>query len=502
MRIGIVGGGASAVCVIDALARSACRSGTVTVFEPSSQLWRGRAYQKDDEVILVNSPAEDMSVRQSDTGHFERWLENRHGPTGGPVPEFTSRAVFGEYLAQTAYEGIARLLERNWQVEVVREGVTGAHRSGDQVSLHTDDGSRKPFDYVILAVGGGKPKDSCGLSGTPNFIGEPYPLATTITGIDPDDDVAVIGTGLTAVDAVVALESRGHRGRISMLSRLGVLPAVRQRPIAHELRHFVPHRIHDMAREHGGLDLNRLAELLRRELAEVGSDLDEVWDEITRVGQEPAAVRLRRQLSEVASIRTGMRVMQKAVHVSGPDLWPLLPEHVRKDMLGPYYRTLMSLCCPMPPRSAETLLRLMGSGQLQVLSGVQQVYPVAGGGFQVMTRDRELTAHHVVNGVSAPAHRIPLGARKLVDALCDEGLAVLHRDGGLCVRTSNSRLTGADDDGPKVYAIGDIAGGTFFFTFGIPSLVDRCHDIVTDIFAEDQHARAARTDRKVPVASS
>jgi uncharacterized NAD(P)/FAD-binding protein YdhS len=99
----------------------------------------------------------------------------------------------------------------------------------------------------------------------------------------------------------------------------------------------------------------------------------------------------------------------------------------------------------------------------------------------------ELAAGYVVNGVNAPAHRIPLGARRLVNALYHERLAMPHPDGGLCVDTATSQLVAPSPGGPRIYAIGDIAGGTFFFTFGVPSLVDRCHDIVTDLIATERN---------------
>jgi hypothetical protein len=39
---------------------------------------------------------------------------------------------------------------------------------------------------------------------------------------------------------------------------------------------------------------------------------------------------------------------------------------------------------------------------------------------------------------------------------------------------------------PRLYALGDLAGGSLFFTFGMPSLVDRARDIVEDLQHSDQ----------------
>ena len=40
------------------------------------------------------------------------------------------------------------------------------------------------------------------------------------------ESILLIGSGLTAIDQVVTLEDRGFKGRIYMLSRRGLLPAV------------------------------------------------------------------------------------------------------------------------------------------------------------------------------------------------------------------------------------------------------------------------------------
>src|SRR5215212_3379396 len=110
ISIGVVGGGAAAVCLVDALARSEGDPGTLTVFEPSPHLWRGRAYQVDTETLRVNATPDDMSVRAGDLGHFERWLETRDRVTGVSQgvdrrsgARFAPRPVYGEYLEESAY---------------------------------------------------------------------------------------------------------------------------------------------------------------------------------------------------------------------------------------------------------------------------------------------------------------------------------------------------------------------------------------------------------------
>lgn len=192
MRIGIVGGGAAAVALLDSLARLDALPGSVTVFEPSPHLWRGRPYGPDLEVVRVNAPPVIMSIRHGDQSHYARWLGERAAAhlderLGEPL---VPRALYGEYLRQTAGEAAARL-----PVDVRRRRVTAVERRGGEVVVRTADGHGQAVDRVVLCVGSGTPHDLFGLAGAPGYVTDPYPLARTLPGVPRDSAVAVIGSG-------------------------------------------------------------------------------------------------------------------------------------------------------------------------------------------------------------------------------------------------------------------------------------------------------------------
>ena len=91
-----------------------------------------------------------------------------------------------------------------------------------------------PADAVILTVGHRPPSDPAGMrwSGPrTRFIPDPWrPFATNVVG--PDDPAIVLGTGLTAVNAVLSLGQQPRRAPITLISRNGLTAAVPSRDAA------------------------------------------------------------------------------------------------------------------------------------------------------------------------------------------------------------------------------------------------------------------------------
>ncbi|MFI6518011.1 FAD/NAD(P)-binding protein [Spirillospora sp. NPDC050679] len=458
MDIAIIGGGAAAVGVLDALASAPDGTGTITVFEPSPHLWRGRAYGPDLDAVLVNVPPAIMSIRHGDFGHYAAWLGRRAADhlderLGQPL---VPRALYGEYLAHTAEKAMAALEERGWHVSTVAARVTEVARSGTRLLLRTHDAQEHQATHVALCVGGGTPPDLYCLAGTPDFIADPYPLADTLARVPTGSDVAIIGSGLTAVDVAVSLAARGHRGGISLVSRTGVLPHVWQRPTGRRPQHVTAERVAALNKAQGSISLDDLAGLLRAELADAGEDFDEFAAELLRTETEDPVQRLRRQIDAIDDPRIGRRVLQETAHTVGPYAWRLLPEADRAR-LRRHLRTATSVASPMVPVNASILMRLVDSGQLAIVPGVQAI-EAASGRFRVRGTGGEHTAQIVINAVNPPQQSVPAAASRLVRSLTDNGLATLHPSGGVLP---------AD---PRVHVIGDLTGGGSFITSSIPGV--------------------------------
>ncbi|KAF2411300.1 Uncharacterized NAD(P)/FAD-binding protein YdhS [Pseudomonas antarctica] len=232
----IIGGGLSGTMLAVQLLRLPGQR-SILVIEPRAELGRGEAYSAVELGHTLNGNAARMSVDPDNADDLTQWLTDYIGAGGWPesgqqhVPIcelFPPRGIFGLYAQQRLAE--ARTLSAS-TVEHVRGEVVDLHVEDACTLLTLDNGQQLRGTYAVLATGmfpaARTPQtESSGLNAA---AVDPWDVQT-MTQIDPQSTVLIIGSGLTMVDAVVSLEQAGHRGPIEIFSRHGLLPHVRRQP--------------------------------------------------------------------------------------------------------------------------------------------------------------------------------------------------------------------------------------------------------------------------------
>jgi uncharacterized NAD(P)/FAD-binding protein YdhS len=217
-RVAIVGAGFSGSALAMQLLK---RPGVdIILIEKSGVFGRGLAYGTTCPAHLLNVRSGNMSLFPSDGGHFIRWLAARgHDPD----PEgYAPRALYGAYLQDSLAEAEAAAPER---LHRVSRGAVAIEPTTGGVVVRLEDGSRVEADAAVLATGNLPPVDPArGLQRLGDrYLPDPW-AERALSRIGDDDPVALIGSGLTTIDVVLALVHRGWRGRAVALSRRGLLP--------------------------------------------------------------------------------------------------------------------------------------------------------------------------------------------------------------------------------------------------------------------------------------
>ena len=184
----VIGGGFSGAMT----AAHLVAAGVATIVIEPGELGRGRAYSAPPGMLL-NVPVAGMSALPDRPAHFADWLRD-------PAVRFAPRRTYGDYLADAIAE-----LSHGW-IDHVRARAIDVERAGRGYVVACDDGRRYGCRAVVLALGNAPPR--------PVARGELDPYGPL------PDTLALIGTGLTALDVVATSPAR----RIVMVSRRGLVP--------------------------------------------------------------------------------------------------------------------------------------------------------------------------------------------------------------------------------------------------------------------------------------
>jgi len=481
--IAVVGGGSIATTFLAQFVARLERAGgpprpvRVRVFEPAAEPGRGEPYADDLSTNLLNIPAGRMSAYAADRGHFLRWLSEegagrpaRHGVSDPGPDDFLPRPLFGEYLAWVHASAVARGAALGIEIERVPARVDALDLAADGTVVLEAGGRRHAARRAVLCNGNLPSVAFAHLQGRPGYFNDPYPVRRLVQSIDPDAAVGVLGTSLSAIDAIVSLKEGGHRGPILAVSRNGRLPAVRS---------IVPSRVAPqpfgldealgLAAAHGGnLTLRHVYDWLCARVTAAGGTLDPA-DMVGRTDGDALAL----LDDEIRRASTDSRLWQ-AVAASLNEViehvWRLLPEGQRRAFHADWRSLWMARRATFPMANARKLKGYLESGQLRVAGGFRSCTAGEGAGFALRLEDagraspESCRVDFVVNATSFSLD-VARSADPLVRSLLARGLAspdpfggfLLDHDTGCLLRPDGVRVE-------SVSLLGSLAAGTYFWT--------------------------------------
>jgi uncharacterized NAD(P)/FAD-binding protein YdhS len=235
-KIAIIGGGLSGTMVALLLARRADKPQVILVEKNPEMLGRGVAYHTDFTHQPLNVVAGGMSIFPDQPGDFVEWLNNNrfrysHLLTEISAKSFVPRKIFGDYVLEHLQKN-QHDAAGHFQIRIDQALSVSDVDGKKQVDL--ESGVRLSVDEVVLALGNFPPADLFDLADPvnkdPRYFANPW-TDRVYSHINGDENILLVGSGLTAVDVVLGLHVRGFEGKITMLSRRGRLP------LAHDLSH-------------------------------------------------------------------------------------------------------------------------------------------------------------------------------------------------------------------------------------------------------------------------
>ncbi|MFM9889025.1 MAG: FAD/NAD(P)-binding protein [Rickettsiales bacterium] len=250
-RIAIVGAGFSGTVTAIHLLNNAREPLEIMLIEKSAARRSGGiAYSAEtaSEEFLTNLPIARMSAFENSPRDLEEWLNTadradwpeRYRNTRFASNQSVPRVLYQKYLEARLQQAISR--NENCVVTKKDGEVVDVIDTPEKATILFKDGTACDTNQTILATGYTTAKEARfaePIKDNPHYIREQYTPEGQARrkAINKDDTVLIIGTGLSAYDAVISLKEQGHEGKIILMSRGGhTHPAYSNRGVGNELR--------------------------------------------------------------------------------------------------------------------------------------------------------------------------------------------------------------------------------------------------------------------------
>ncbi len=207
--LAIVGGGFAALSSLAHLVRFAERPFSVCIIASDGFDFFGPAYSTPREEHLLNVRTSQMGLYEGDTASFLEYAAN------GKPDDYLPRKTFGAYLAKSLQDIYREAREKNIFINIVKDIV-------DDIAeglILSHSGKKTAAKNILLATGNSFPSSDKSARQIENVWHFDF---TNLP--DASSTIAVIGSGLTAVDVIISLHNAGWKGKIDCYSGNGHLP--------------------------------------------------------------------------------------------------------------------------------------------------------------------------------------------------------------------------------------------------------------------------------------
>lgn len=445
--VAVVGAGFSAIAVTINLMRHLPASARIAVVGDDPGFGRGTAYRSEFHLHRLNVPAARMSIDPDAPEDFLDWLRDHERPISGS--DFAPRSDFGLYL-RDRLAALLRERDSRAKVDFIKAKAVGCLEIGPETTLiRLDNGDGLAVKATVLCLGVGSAPlplghDAIAPAARAVIVENPWRLSW-LSKVGRHERVAMLGSGLTMVDQVLALRATGHRGQIHVLSRRGLLPH------AHDVHHGtpVPIDLPETDRQLSGL----LAHL--RRTVRAGASWRAVMD-----GLRPHTQNLWQQLN----------YDQKARFLRHALAWWTIHRH------------------RLAPDVGVELKQLVADGTVRVHAGFLQRIEATDPGVTLTYRKRgssgleRLSADWIVNCTGM--ERAGIRHSPLLQAMAARGQLQGDALGLGIVVNGQSQLIAPDGDTHRhIYVVGALTAGRFWEITAVPDIRVQAQGVARSICA-------------------
>ncbi|MDQ3046986.1 MAG: FAD/NAD(P)-binding protein [Bacteroidota bacterium] len=445
-KIIIIGSGLSGVLVAIQLANSDKSLEIILLEKDPEKLGRGVAYQQEFTHQPLNVIASGMSIYTDRPSDFLDWLQTNsfrynHLILSVDKNSFIPRKIFGDYLVERLKEAHDKGGD-HFQIRIEEAVSVNQDNLTHKVTLAS--GQILEADHVILALGNFPPSDVLPQGNTiKNARYFTIPWTDKIyQNIQGNEEILLIGTGLTAVDVVLGLHLRNFKGRITMLSRRGRLP--------------LPHLI---------------------------SSEKFLWEDDYLLPPAALFKLIRKKIKANPSVSWTLIVDSLRPFVQG--IWKHWSVDEKKEFMK-RYRPLWEVARHrIPPASSRILEDLSRSGKLRVLKGkILHVHETSESIITTFANDKteEITSFHSIINCTGPESNYRKVKFPIIQSLMEKGKVVPDSLGlGILCMEDGNLLDQNSNPVPGLWCIGPMRKAVLWETTALREIREQAEEILLRI---------------------
>lgn len=497
MKVAIIGMGTAGVSTLNQLSKQKkFKNITVDIFDNAEDMGMGKPFQNDSDRLLINLPANQMSLDPQNEKDFKKWYKKNDEFDYGKA-KYLPRLVFGHYMKSI----LNKLLQKHDNIFVHKHKVDSCYVEEikdergqykiDVCYIEDDEAVCQKYDYVFLTIGMLPYKDPYQLSGLSGYIESPYPTTRALRNVKQNDDIAIIGTGLSSVDVIRYVMENHERLPLVVTSRNAQFPSVRG--IRHEidLKYINDKAIEKFKKSHKGVvPLKNVEKLFKKECEYQNINLQKMLYRFKKDNVYNMKYDLRHE-DEVGHFQS---FIEEVKHHMIP-LWNAMTIDDKKAFLDKYGHHFKRNANPMPQSSAKQLIDWIENGDIIVKEGLENVRKYYGK-FRIKYKnvENEDSYHYVINATGPKKHLSELTEDEhFIKGLENKQIIAAHPFGGILVLPyTNEVISPKFGTMPNLKVIGQLTTGVNFDVNGVSLLVDQSVRAVKDLYIELEERKKAK----------
>ncbi len=496
--ISIVGGGSTGIAFLAQFAKKITKylykdQFEINIFEKENPLGTGLAYNVKSHSLLLNSSTEAFSIYSEDPKNFLSWLLQfpekwrPYFPEIGDVNEFSflPRKLAGLYLQDSASQAKEICNFHNIKINLIRDEVVDIVQNGYYTQILVSNGRRYKSDYIILCTGNLPSEKFNEFKQYPSYFHSPYKEEERIKETIPlDASVLILGTRLSAIDVAMLLKENGHQGKITMASREGIFPAVKN-----ELKHYMLKYLNlknikiQLKRNNFQLKIDDLLKLVKKEVSYIYQK-DISYKEILTYSGDPQRI-LREDLYKAKRKKLLWGKMQMEFFNLIEEYWKAFSLDEKRKYLKNYLGIMQRYTSSFAVVNGEKILALMKRGQLTIETGIDNLnYRKDECIFSCELNNKKWKYNkkfdYVINATGS-GKDLQKFSPPLYANLAYSNKVQFNPFGGLNVSIKDFSILTNKNFTAKLYAAGSPTFGSVFFTNFVLTSAKQTEVILTDI---------------------